>query len=435
MSTARTFGIWTCAALVAGNMIGSGIFLLPASLAPYGSLSLAGWLLSAGGTILIALVFSRLARRFPRTGGPYVFAHEGFGDFIGFLVAWGYWISILATNAAVAVALVSYLTVFWPALADNPLVAAGVALGFIWTLTLVNCGGVRHGGRLQVVTTALKLAPLLLMATVGLCFIETQHFALPEPETTPEGSTFGALQATIALTMWAFLGVESATIPADNVREPARTIPRATMLATLIVAAVYIASTVAVMGIVPQAELSESTAPFADAGRAAFGDWAAVLMAVGATVSCLGTLNGWILLQGQIPLASARDGLFPAFFARTSANGTPTFGILVSSILVTILMLTNYTRNLVDLFTFIILLATLSALVPYVFAAMAEFFFVLRDRGKKAGAGAGAAVAFGAFLYSLWAIAGSGHETVYWGFLLLLAGVPVYVAVRVKRTS
>jgi APA family basic amino acid/polyamine antiporter len=432
-NAARTLGIWTCAALVAGNMIGSGIFLLPASLAPYGSLSLVGWLLSAGGTILIALTFSRLARRFPRTGGPYVFAHEGFGDFTGFLVAWGYWISILATNAAVAVALVSYLTVFWPALAGNPLVAAGVALAFIWTLTFVNCAGVRQGGRLQVATTVLKLLPLLLMATVGLFFIETQHFSAPEPEATPEGSTFGALQATIALTMWAFLGVESATIPADNVREPARTIPRATMLATLIVAAVYIASTVAVMGILPQAELAESTAPFAEAGRAVFGDWAAVLMAVGAAVSCLGALNGWILLQGQIPLASARDGLFPTFFGRTSANGTPVVGILISSVLVTVLMLTNYSKNLVDLFTFIILLATLSALVPYVFSAMAEFFFVLRERREKpAGAASAAAVAFGAFLYSMWAIAGSGHETVYWGFLLLLAGLPVYIAVKVR---
>ena len=226
--------------------------------------------------------------------------------------------------------------------------------------------------------------------------------------------------------MWAFLGVESATIPADDVREPARTIPRATMLATLIVAAVYIASTVAVMGIVPPAELSESTAPFAEAGRAVFGDWGASLMAVGAVVSCLGALNGWILLQGQIPLASARDGLFPAFFGRTSANGTPVVGILVSSVFVTVLMLANYSKNLVDLFTFIILLATLSALVPYVFAAMAEFFFVLRDRREKPGVGSAAAVAFGAFLYSLWAIAGSGHETVYWGFLLLLSGVPVY---------
>lgn len=441
----RQLGLWMATSLVIGNMIGSGIFLLPAALAPYRGYGIASWLITTTGALVLAVTFSRLARRIPRAGGPYAYARAGFGEFAGFFMAWGYWISVLATNAAIASALVAYLTVFWPAVGGSQSLAAAVTLGALWLLTALNASGVRNGGVVQLVTVVMKVLPLLMIGTVGLLYVRPEGFALiPPPGETPLTS----LNAAVALTLWAFLGFECACIPAENVVDPTRTIPRATLLGTILTAVVYIASTVAVMGIVPVGALATSSAPFADAGRAIWGDWGGYLMGAGAIVSCFGALNGWILVQGQIPMAMARDGLFPKVFARTRADGTPAIAIVISSAFASLLLLFSFTGTLVELFTKTILLATLTAVVPYVFAALAELRFVLSEPGDgKPGDGdpgdgdpgdgnpaGGKARAFGAvaipvaaFVYALWAVIGAGEETVYLGFILLLAGLPIYV--------
>jgi len=429
----RGLGLWMATALVVGNMIGSGVFLLPSALAKYGGISIVAWLLTAAGAVLLALVFARLGRAYPRTGGPYAYSRRAFGEFVGFQTAWGYWIAIWAGNAAIAVAFVSYLSTFWAALATNALLAAGVAVAAIWLLTWVNALGVRQGGWVQAVTTILKLLPLLAIATVGLFFIDGGNFS---PFNASGGSAFGAITAVAALTLWAFIGLESATVPAEDVEDPKRTIPRSTILGTVLAAVVYVLGTVAVMGVIPAATLAGSNAPFADAAKEMFGGWAGDAVAIGAIISAFGALNGWILLQGQIPMAAARDRLFPAVFARTGRGGTPVVGLVVSSALVTLLIGMNYTKSLVDQFTFIILLATLTTLVPYAYSAAAQLMLLAADRARFSGRrlATDAVIALLAFGYSLWAIAGAGYEVVFKGFLLLLAGIPVYVWMR-WRTS
>lgn len=433
MAPTGKLGAWMCTALVAGNMIGSGIFLLPASLAPFGAISILAWVLTAFGSVALALVFASLGRRLPRAGGPYAYTRAGFGDFAGFLVGWGYWISILATNAAIAVALVSYLTTFSPALSQDRILAAGTSLGIIWLLTGVNCIGVRASGHVQLVSTALKVVPLVLVAIAGVFYFDLGNL---RPLGDHADRPIAATTAAVALTLWAFLGLESATVPAGDVADPSRTIPRATVLGTSLVAVLYVASTVAVMGMMAPERLAASDAPFADAARQVAGGWAGYGIAAGAVISCFGALNGWILVQGQVPMALARDGLFPAIFGRVGRRGTPVAGMVISSLLVTALMAMNYTRTLNALFTFVILLATLSCLVPYVFSTMAELV-LLRDRslGKIRPRAAPAVIAVLAFLYSMWAIAGAGAEAVYWGFLLLLAGIPVHVWMRARRAG
>ncbi len=427
-------GGWMAGALVVGNMIGSGIFLLPASLGSYGGISLIGWLLTSAGATVLALAFARLARRVPGSGGPYVYARAGFGDFAGFLVAWGYWISIWCANAAIAVAMVSYLAYFFPDLESDRVLATGIAIASVWLLTVVNVAGVRKAGTVQVVTTALKVLPLLVLGTFGLLHFDPSHF---RPFNVSGDSAFPAVTATAALTLWAFLGFESATVPADEVRDPERTIPRATVFGTLFAAGVYIISTLGVMGVIAPADLAVSTAPFGDAARVLWGGGAGWLVALGAVISCFGALNGWILLQGRIPEAAARDGLFPAVFARVSRSGAPATGLVVSSVLVTVLLAMNASEALVEQFTFIILLATLTALFPYALCSMSELMLYFRDPAAFAGQSlkkmAGIAVA--AFAYSLWAIGGAGMEVVYWGFLLLIAGVPVYVGMARARAD
>lgn len=430
-SPKKELGFWMCTSLVTGNMIGAGIFMLPVSLAVYGGISILGWLYTAFGAVILALVFARLSRLIPKTGGPYAFTQVGYGDFAGFLVAWGYWISIWTGNAAIAVTGIGYLGVFFPILTSMPIISGIAALIIIWILTWVNTRGIRQAGYVQMITTLLKLIPLLVIGIFGFLFFKVAHFT---PFNLSNASSFSAITATAAITLWAFLGLESASIPSDHVVNPQKTIPRSTIMGTSITAFVYISSTVAVMGIISPQDLAVSTAPFADAASVMLGSFGRYVIAVGAAISCFGALNGWILLQGQIPRAAALDKVLPQAFARLSKKGVPAFGIVASSLMVTLLMAMNYTKGLVEVFTFAILLSTLTTLVPYCFCSLTEIILYFRDRSKfhKSRFVKGAVLSVLAFLYSFWAVAGLGEKTVYWGFLLLITGIPVYVLAKKK---
>jgi APA family basic amino acid/polyamine antiporter len=232
------------------------------------------------------------------------------------------------------------------------------------------------------------------------------------------------------------LGLESATIPADKVRDPARTIPLATMIGTLATAVVCAVACSIVILIVPAERLSASTAPFADAARAFWGERSAALVAIFATISGLGALNGWILLHGEMPYALARAGVFPAAFGRTTRRGTPAFALVVTSSLVTVLVAMNSHRAMVEVFTFMILLATSANLVTYLVCALA--LLVLMKRGRLASGRRHAALAAAGVLgagYSLWAIAGAGLEANLWGVLLLAVGLVVRVVAPRSRPS
>lgn len=425
----RQMGLWMVVALVVGNMVGSGIFLLPASLAAAaGPVSIFGWIFTGVGAMLLALVFARLGRVFPRTGGPYAFSRRAFGDFIGFQTAWGYWIAAWAGNAAITVAFVGYLAVFWPALTHHNLLAALVGIAVIWFLTVVNSLGVKQGAQVQVVTTVVKFIPLAVIAVVGLFFIDTKNLTPFAPH-----GTWKAISAAAPLTLWAFIGLESATVTAEEVKDPERNIPRATIYGTLAATIVYILATIAIMGVIPTHTLANSTSPFAAAAGAMFGGAWNKVFALVAMAATFGALNGWIMLQGRVPLAAAEDGVFPAFFARVHGqNKTPVVGLVVSSALLTGLMLMNYTRGLVSAFTFVILLATLTTLVPYAYSAAAQayLYFTEPELFERRLFVRDTIIATIAFTYSAWAITGSGKDIIAKGFVLLLAGIPVYVGMK-----
>lgn len=424
-------GLWSSTALVVGNMVGSGIFLLPASLAFYGGISLLGWVASSLGAIALALLFSNLSKLMPNSpGGPYAYTRAGLGDFAAYLVAWGYWISIWCTNAAIAITFVSYMTVFFPILATNSILSISTGLSAVWLLTWVNTRGVRAAGRVQLITTILKLLPLVLIAIVGLFYVDIHNFS---PFNVSGTSNFSAITATATLTLFAFLGLESATVPAGNIEEPEKTIPRATMIGTIITIFVYVIGSAVVMGMIPSKELQLSNAPFADAAALIWGDSARYWVAAGAIVSTFGALNGWILLQGQMPMAAARDRLFPEIFKKENKKGTPAMGVIISSVLISALMMMNFTKGLTDTFTFMVLLTNVAILVPYLFSTASYGVIMLQNKfWRKESISKGLLGAL-AFLFSLWAVVGSGHESVYWGFIAILAGIPFYV--WMKRTS
>lgn len=425
----KKLGLFTLTSLVAGNMIGSGAYLMPASLALFGTIGIAAWVLTAIGVIFLALVYARLSRHITKPGGPYAYCREAYGEFTGFQVAYNYWLFAWIGNAAISVGFVSYLALFFPYLANDPLAAVVAALAVLWTLTLINMGSIQLVGGVQLVTTVLKLIPLLLMACVGIFFIHPEnlmHFNVSQH------SNLQALLAAGSITLWTFTGFESATIPVERVENPTSLIPKATILGTLLVVLIYIGSAVAVMGIIPLDQLAHSTSPYADAASALFGSTWGKLVAVAALIAVFGELNGWVLLQGEMPLAAARDGLFPKIFARTRRNGAPIFGLIISSILVSCLLLLRYNASLIEEFNFIILLATLAALIPYIHTSVAEIILLLRapqQADRKILCKAGLIAAF-AFCYSFWAIIGVGPEVVYYGVLLYFSGLPVYLWVK-----
>ncbi len=422
-------------ALVTGNMIGSGIFLLPASLAAYGSISLLSWVATAMGALLIALVFAKLANAMPLIGGPYAYCREAFGDFIGFQMAYNYWIALWVGNAAIVVALTGYLSFFWPKLTNDTLWTCCVSISLVWLVTFINILGVRHAGIFQLLTTILKLIPLLLIALVGIFYIHP-HFL--SAFNLSGQSNLKAFSGAATLTLWSFIGLESASVPAGHVNNPNHTIPRATILGVVITTVVYLLSSLAVMGVMPLTALAHSNAPYADAARLMFGPIGSFLVAIGAVISCLGALNGWILLQGQIPLAAAQDKLFPDIFLKKSKNGTPIVGLVISSILISLLLLMTLNHSLVKQFTLIILLATLASLIPYFLTTMSELVIFLKYPGlfKKGRKLLGSVIiAILAGIYSFWVIIGSGKEIVFYGTLLLLSSVPVYVWMKWRFSS
>ncbi|MFN7791521.1 MAG: amino acid permease [Cyclobacteriaceae bacterium] len=424
MASPKKIGIWTSTSLVMGNMIASAMFMLPATLSTYVSISLIGWVVSGLGAICLALVFSWLSQLMPlANGGPYAYTREGLGDFAAFLVAWGYWLSIWSTNAAIAVAFLSYLTVFFPALGINSMFAVGVGLSAIWFLTWINTRGIRDAGAVQVITTILKIAPLLLVTIGGLFYINTENYF---PFNSSGTSNINAITTTATLTLFAFLGLECATIPSGQVENPEKTVPRATLYGTLAVTLLYILGTVVIMGVLSPTTLQTSKAPFADAAASMWGEWARYLVAGGAVMSTFGALNGWILMQGQIPAAAAVDKLFPSVLKTENKFGSPYISIIAGSVFVSFLLLMNFSRSLADTYQFIILLSTMTVLVPYLFSAVSFAILAVRTKQLKWNSATKLTIALLAFGYSMWAVGGSGQETVYWGFLLLMAGVPLY---------
>jgi len=430
-------GFWMCVALVVGNMIGSGIFLLPASLAPYGSSSILGWVLTAAGAMVLAMVFAGLSRAFPQAEGPYAYTRMAFGDLVAFVVAWGYWVSIWVGNAAIATGAVSYLSSLVPWIGAKPWNAALVTVGFVWLLTAVNVYGVRTAGAVQVATTVMKVLPLLAVTGLGIWLVLRQDARLQQAGLFETPLSLDGVTAAATLTLWALLGLESAAVTANKVRDPERTIPRATLVGTILTAMVYVLACTAVMMVIPADKLASSTAPFADFVREFWGNPAARWMALFAAISGLGALNGWILLQGEMPYQLARRGLFPAVLGRLSPRQTPTVGLCVSSVFVTALVLTNYGKSMTEIFTFMVLLSTTATLVLYLLCSLAVIKLLSEGRMPTArGRAAGLAVVgvLGS-VYALWAITGAGKEAVLWGLVLLATAVPVFFIMKARRQA
>ncbi|TMC02167.1 MAG: amino acid permease [Chloroflexi bacterium] len=413
---ASRFGLTTAIALIMGSIIGVGVFNLPTSLAPYGPITLVSMGLTTVGALALAVLFSALARRLPADGGPYAYARVAFGNGVGFINAWSYWITAWAGNAAIAVGWVLYVEHFVNK-DGNKLFSILLVLVGLWVPAAINLSGVKNMGAIQVVTTILKFAALAFMSTVGLFFINTARYL---PWNVSGQSPILAVGSGMAIALFSYLGVETASVAAGKVRDPDRNVPRATILGTLATALVYILSLVAIFGILPNQDLASVSAPYSAAVDSMFGGtaWGNV-MAILVIISGLGALNGWTMICAEMPLAAARDGLFPERFNRLSKAGVPAFGIVASTVLASVAMIVNFLGDSGPrAFTTLVLMTGITAAIPYAFSALAQIRWRWNDRR---------------------ALVSAENPWTYWApFILagvaLVLGIPVYNAQRRHMT-
>jgi arginine:agmatine antiporter len=408
----RKIGPVLATLLVANNMIGSGIFLLPATLATVGSITIIGWLLATVSALVIAAVLAKLGQMAPEAGGPVAYAGTALGPYIGFQATVLYWICAWVGNMAIALAAVGYLATFFPALA-TPLNAAFAAVGIIWLVTLINVFGPRFACQVESVTLVAGLIPILLVATAGWYWFDPDTFR--QSWNVSGQPAYQAIPGSLVLVYWAFVGLESASIGTAVVENPSRNVPLATLAGVLLAGVVYIASCTVIMGLIPAAQLAKSTAPFADAARFVVGSAAGSLVAVMACLKASGTLCGWVLLTAQVGKAGAERGNFPKIFGRADRHGIPVINLIIMALIMTAAVFATMSPTLGQQFSKLIEVSVVLCLIIYVYSSVALWRL-----------GTYRAFAFLAALASLIVIALSGVQMLLLTALLMLATLVLY---------
>lgn len=423
----KDIGLFMATMLVCGNMIGSGVFMIPATLAEVSGplATILAWILTTIGSILVAISFANLGSKFPETGGAYQYVKEAFGEFAGFLSAWLYWNGSWIGNTAILVTLTSYSAAIFPVL-NNPLYSIIYSSLILWAVTILNIVGVKQAGKIQSFTTVFKIVFFALFIIIAFLNFDKNNL-IP---LLPKNKGLETISLAATTTLWAFIGLESATVAAGEIRDPEKNVKRSTIYGLIISAVIYLLISIASMGAMPNEVLAKSTAPLTDILTRSLGNSVGVIISAIVVVSILGTTIGWILATARVAYAAGQDGVFPKIFGKVSSKyNTPAYSLIISGVLVNILLLTNYQKSMVSAFSFITILATLSYLPVYLLSVSAEIMIMFRDEkeisiGKFIGK---SIIPLLAFIYTLWTIYGSGAETVMWGFILMLLGIPLYI--------
>ena len=417
VSESNKIGLLPAILMVAGNMMGSGVFMLPANLA-----AIIGWLITVVGAIALGLVFAKLTEVTTAAGGPYAYARKAFGDYMGYQTNLVYWLANVIGNVGLAVAGLGYLTPFFPALRD-PLVMALAQIAVIWFFTYANILGPRVVGRMQGITTTVALFPIVGVALLGWFWFN--------PETYMEGwnvsgeSSLTAVGMTLNFTLWAFIGVESASVSTAVVKNPAKNVPIATVVGVLLAAVCYVLSSSAIMGIIPNKELVSSSAPFSQAVSIALGSTAGKIVALCAAVGCLGSLAGWTLLVGQTAQAAAKDGLFAGIFARVNRRGVPSAGLAIVAGIMTLQVLATMSPTASEQFGKIASIAVIMTLLPYIYSSVAIKILGREKMSDREGLFY-TIVGLIAAVYSLSAMIGSNSEQTRWALIFVISTIIFY---------
>lgn len=419
----RKMSLTQATMLVAGNMVGTGLFLLPVNLAQVGGIAIFGWVIATVGVAGLGLVFAKLGELNPQQGGPYAYARDFLGPYAGFQTNYVYWFGNWIGNIAIAVAAIGYLAELIPAITDPPASVFATA-AVIWVLTFANILGPRVVGALETWTMALALIPILGIALFGWFWFDSATFL--DGWNVSGESDMHAISRAASMALWAYMGIESAAVSAGVIENPKRNVPLATLIGLGIAAVVYMLSSTVIMGILPNEELRTSHAPFAEAARLALGTAGAVVISVCAVLKSMGSLGGWMLLVGQSAKAAADDGMFPRAFARLNSNGVPGRGLVIVAVLMTAVLFATMSPTLAGQFNNLVNLAVILIIVPYIYSAVAVVKVVHDHELPRRTFLTYKWIAILAVVYCLWVIIGGDPTTVVHALVALLISVPLY---------
>jgi putrescine:ornithine antiporter len=419
--------------LVAVNMMGSGIIMLPTNLAQIGAISLLSWIVTAVGSMAIAYCFAQLGVLCPRSGGMSAYSEEAHGRSSFFMASFLYYLSLAIGNVAIAISAVGYLTPFFPWLGTGAVPLFVGVVGLIWLTTLANFGGPSVTGRIGMVTVWGVIIPVAGLSVIGWMWFDPEVFrAAWNPHDTP---TSEAIVQSIPLTLWAFLGMESAAQNAGAVEDPKRTVPLACMLGTLGAAAVYILSTTVIQGIVPNAELAESSAPFATVYAQMFNPTIGNIVMVLAVIACVGSLLGWQFTLSQTSKYTADEGMFPAFYSKVSSAGAPIVGMVVAGVLQTLMAFSTMSPDASEQFGKLVSLAAVTNIVPYITSVSALFVVMQVAKVSRSNYNRNFVAVVVAVVYSVYALYASGQEAVFGGMIVMMIGYLLYGFIAGRFTA
>lgn len=459
----KKWGLLLLTSLVVGNMVGSGIFMLPSTLAQTASplgVTLA-WLVTGMGVLMIALVFGKLSIRRPDlTAGPQSYARELFeshnkGNVAGFAMVWGYWIANWISNVAIITSFAGYLSTFFPIMSNSTILFTignqDIELGrfvtfvictiLLWGTHFILVTNLNVAGKLNVVATITKIIGFALFIVVALFTFQSSTLGdIYSPIVDSEGQQHGlSSQINLAMisTLWAFVGIESAVILSGRAKSQ-RDVSRATIIGLLIALAIYMGITLLISGVLPQEALRSSDKPFVDALSVMIGDSGATIMAILAVVSLFGSTIGWILLSSEVPYQAAKKGVFPAYFAKVNKKGSPVRALTVTNAMSQIFIFSVISGTISEAYTFLTTSATLAYLIPYLVSAI--FFLKLVVKGEtyelnKKPRLMDGIIAVLALVYSIWVIKSgtADFKTFTLGIGLFIAGIFIYPLLKNKN--
>ncbi|MDY4594057.1 MAG: cadaverine/lysine antiporter [[Pasteurella] aerogenes] len=429
MTSTKKIGLITCIAVVAGNMMGSGIALLPASLAKIGSIAIFGWIIALIGAVALAYVFARLGTKNPQEGGPIAYSGE-VAPILGYQTSVLYYHANWIGNLAIAITAVAYSSTFFPIL-NQPIPAAIAVIGVIWLFTFVNLLGGAWVSRLTGIGLILVLIPVVGTAIFGWGWFDIEIYRANWIADTTSGSTQSIINSVL-LCLWAFVGVESASVSSGLVDNPQRTVPLATLLGTILAGVVYILASQVIAGMFPNQVVASSGAPFGLSISKIVGDWAAPFVSAFTAIACLTSLGSWMMLVGQAGCRAANDGNFPTLFGEVDKNNVPKKGLIIASTMMSILMifltmLSSTGSNAADLFTQLTSIAVLLTMFPYFYSAID----LIRFEGLTTKSGLSLLAAVFAILFCFVALAGANHYHLIATILVALSIFAFYA----KRSS
>lgn len=440
----RDLGLIPATAIVVGNMIGSGIFAAPQGLAAASTplWTMVAWAVTGLGSLLIALSFANLGTRFPETGGPVVYTRKAFGEATAFMVSFTFWIGLWSGNAAIIVTLTRYLSELFPIFYTSPLAGFLAQTIMLWLFTWINIRGVKGTGKVSQYTLYIKFLALGLFVVVGLMGFNAANLRTVSESAAALGTGARGLASTlpvaIGITLWSFIGIESAAVAGGEVSNPEKNIRRSTIYGTLLTIFIYMLISFVSMGAMNQQELSVQAAPMATIlnnilGTNLGGKFFALCIVLGG----IGSGAGWVLSTGRTGFSMAEDGYFPKAFARVNEkSGVPVYALIFSSILTNIMFLLSFI-GLTEAFDFLIAIASLTMMPAYIFSCFAEIKLLRQVEGRLS-IGKFIAKSFVpllAIIYILYVIYAVGAEYAMYTLLLLLAGIPVYLYTKMQQQS